>query len=155
MPTSLAFATIDELRAVVGTRLDRSRWLTVDQDRIDRFAAATGDHQWIHIDPERAAAGPFSRTIAHGYLTLSLIPALADEVYTIETDGPKVNYGLNRVRFPHPVHCGASVRVAPEITRVDEQTYGHLVLAKFVLEIEGVERPGCVAEQVTLLMRTG
>ena len=95
--------TLDELAGLTGEELGTSDWLEIDQDRVNEFADATGDHQWIHVDVERAAAGPFGGTIAHGYLTLSLIPLLGSQVFALETPGAKLNYGVNKVRFPNPV----------------------------------------------------
>ena len=97
-----------ELKSMVGEQIGTSEWVTIEQDRIDKFAEATGDHQWIHVDPERAKDGPFGSTIAHGFLTLSLIPALAWEVYTIEGARLSINYGLNKLRFITPVKVGSS-----------------------------------------------
>ena len=97
------FTTLDEIAAAAGEELGTSDWLVIDQDRVDTFADATGDHQWIHVDVERAAAGPFGGTIAHGYLTLSLLPVLGSQVFALETPGAKLNYGVNKVRFPNPV----------------------------------------------------
>jgi acyl dehydratase len=108
------------LRDLVGQEIGVSPWVTVEQDRIDKFADATGDHQWIHVDPERAARGPFGSTIAHGFLTLSLIPALAWEVYTIEGARLSVNYGLNKLRFITPVKVGSRVRARLVLSGVDE-----------------------------------
>ena len=103
------FTTFDELAGAVGQELGTSEWLTIDQERVDQFADATGDHQWIHVDVERAAQGPFGGTIAHGYLTLSLIPLLGSQVFRLETPGAKLNYGVNKVRFPNPVRVGSRV----------------------------------------------
>src|SRR4051794_41564812 len=105
------FAGLAELTAAEGAELGPTGWLVVDQARVDQFAEATDDHQWIHVDPERAAAGPFGGTIAHGYLTLSLLPALMAEVWRVEDARLGINYGLNRVRFPSPVPVGSRVRV--------------------------------------------
>ena len=104
------FTTFDELAEAVGDDLGTSEWVEITQDRVDQFAEATGDHQWIHVDVERAAAGPFGGTIAHGYLTLSLIPWLGSQVFGLETPGAKLNYGVNKVRFPNPVRVGKRIR---------------------------------------------
>ena len=112
------FTTLDEVADAVGQELGTSDWLTIEQERVDQFADATGDHQWIHVDADRAAAGPFGGTIAHGYLTLSLIPLLGSQVFALDTPGAKLNYGVNKVRFPHPVRVGSKVR--------DTQNYVHL-----------------------------
>src|SRR5688572_31124379 len=111
----MAFASIDELRAAVGTEIGQGDWHEIDQDRINRFADATDDHQWIHVDPERAAAGPFGGPIAHGYLTLSLIPGLSAEIFTVKGIRMGVNYGVNKVRFPSPVPVGSRIRSSAEL----------------------------------------
>ena len=104
------FTTVEELTAAVGEDLGATEWMTIDQDRVDLFADATEDHQWIHVDPEQAAAGPFGGTIAHGYMTLALIPHLTSQIFATETPGARLNYGLNKVRFPNPVKVGARIR---------------------------------------------
>ena len=104
------FTSFDDLTAAVGEDLGASDWLTIEQDRVDAFAEATGDHQWIHVDVPRATAGPFGGTIAHGYLTLSLIPMLGAQVFGLETPGAKLNYGVNKVRFPSPLPVGSRIR---------------------------------------------
>ena len=101
-----SLSTAEEIAAAVGTNLGSSNWLEITQDRIDQFADATDDHQWIHVDAEQAAEGPFGATIAHGYLTLSLIPLLGGDVYALDSPGPKINYGVNKVRFINPVKVG-------------------------------------------------
>src|SRR5215468_9844546 len=116
----MAFTSLDELRAAVGTDAFTSEWLTVDQKRIDLFADATSDHQWIHVDAEKAAAGPFGTTIAHGYLTLSLLPALFADLYRIAGTRMGVNYGLNKVRFPAPLPSGSRVRATARPLSVED-----------------------------------
>jgi acyl dehydratase len=123
-----------------------STWVDVPQERIDAFAAATGDHQWIHVDPERAASGPFGTTIAHGYLTLALLPAASYEVIPSQASGMAINYGLNRVRFPAPVPVGSRVRVTFAVDAVEEQDWGVQVTMTATVEREGGERPVCVAQ---------
>src|SRR5688572_6157270 len=112
------FTTFDELTAAVGEELGTSDWVEITQDRVDAFADATGDHQWIHVDVERAKAGPFGGTIAHGYLTLSLVPWLGSQVFALETPGAKLNYGVNKVRFPSPVRVGSRVRARVSVAEV-------------------------------------
>ena len=130
-----------------GDRFGPSSWTEITQERIDGFADATGDHQWIHVDPERAAAGPFGTTIAHGYLTLSLLPAASAEV--IPRDGRMgINYGANRVRFPAPVPVGSRVRVAFEVKDVEEIAGGRQTTYLATVEREGGDKPVCVAEVV-------
>ena len=129
-----------------GDRFGPSSWTEIPQERIDAFAEATGDHQWIHVDPERAAAGPFGTTIAHGYLTLSVLPAASYEVIPPPDSGMAINYGLNRVRFPAPVPVGSRVRAAFEVAGVDEAEWGTQVTMTATVEREGGDKPVCVAE---------
>jgi acyl dehydratase len=144
------FATPQELAAAVGTEIGASDWLVIRQDRIDRFAEATGDHQWIHVDAERAKEGPFGSTIAHGYLTLSLLPVLLSEVYRVEGVRMGINYGLNKVRFINPVRVGSAVRAVMTVTAADEVPGNGLqVAATVVVEIQGAEKPAAVAEALT------
>jgi acyl dehydratase len=142
------FAGVDELRAAKGDQLGASDWVTIDQHRIDKFAEATGDHQWIHVDPQRAAQGPFGTTIAHGYLTLSLITKLGGQVSRVEGVRMTINYGLNRVRFTAPVPVGSRVRGNFELADVSDVNGGVQVTQLVTVEIEGSEKPACVAESV-------
>jgi len=146
------FKSPKELVEAVGTQLGTSEWLTVAQDRIDTFADATGDHQWIHVDPERAAKGPFGRTIAHGYLTLSLLPVLVQNIYSVEGVQMAVNYGLNKVRFVTPVKVGSAVRAVLTLDSVTEVEGGLQLVATAVVQIEGLEKPAAVAETLTRLI---
>ncbi len=146
------FTDFDELIAAAGRELGTSDWLSIEQDRVDQFADATGDHQWIHVDVERAASGPFGGTIAHGYLTLSLIPMLGAQVFTLETPGAKLNYGVNKVRFPTPVPVGARLRDTISIKEVTDLPTGKQVVLDHVIEIEGHDKPACVAQHVVLLL---
>jgi acyl dehydratase len=146
------FTTFDELTAAVGEDLGASEWLEIDQDRVNAFADATGDHQWIHVDVERAAGGPFGGTIAHGYLTLSLVPWLGSQVFALETPGAKLNYGVNKVRFPSPVRVGSRVRAHVSVAEVTDIPAGKQMQLKYVIEIEGEDKPACVAETVVLLL---
>lgn len=144
-----------EIEAAAGEELGVSEWVQISQERIDLFADATGDRQWIHVDPERAATGPFGATIAHGYLTLSLLPFLGAQVYAFAGDVARVNYGLNKVRFVAPVTVGSKVRnrvVMTEVTNVDK---GQRVTLQHTIEIKNQDRPACVAETVTLLIEAG
>jgi acyl dehydratase len=143
---------LDELAGLTGEPLGTSDWLQIDQDRVDRFADATGDHQWIHVDVERASAGPFGGTIAHGYLTLSLIPFLGAQVFSLETPGAKLNYGVNKVRFPSPVRVGSRIRSHVTMGEVTDLPTGKQLTLRHTLEIEGQDKPACVAETVVLLM---
>ena len=146
------FTTLDDLTAAVGEDLGSSDWLTIEQERVDAFAEATGDHQWIHVDVERAAAGPFGVTIAHGYLTLALIPMLGTEVFSLETPGAKLNYGVNKVRFPAPVPVGSRIRAHVKVVDVAEVPAGKQATFGWTIEIENAPKPGCVAETVVLLL---
>ena len=136
-----------------GDEFGPSSWIDVDQARIDAFADATGDHQWIHVDPEQAAQGPFGQTIGHGYLTLSLLPVMSYEVVPRQEDqaeqgGMAINYGLNRVRFPAPVPSGSRVRGTFTVVEIDEQEWGHQATMAATIEREGGDKPVCVAELV-------
>jgi len=131
-----------------GDEFGPSSWVEVSQSRIDEFAEATGDHQWIHVDREQAAAGPFGTTIAHGYLTLSLLSAMSFEVVPAAEGGMAVNYGLNRVRFPAPVPAGSRVRATFRVDAVDDFDGGSQVTMMATVEREGGSKPVCVAELV-------
>ena len=143
------FNGVDELRGAVGQTIGESGWFTVDQSRIDGFADATDDHQWIHVDVDKAAKGPFGTTIAHGFLTLSLLPSLLKDVYSIEGTKMGINYGLNRVRFTSPVPVGSKVRGVVELADVSDVDGGVQITTKVTVEIEGSERPALVAEWLT------
>jgi acyl dehydratase len=143
------FAKLQELQAMIGQELGQSGWITVDQQRIDLFAQATGDHQWIHVDPERAAKGPFGKTIAHGFLTLSLLPELFAAAFDIGDVRMGVNYGLNKVRFTAPVPAGGRVRgrfVLREYLPIDG---GAQLTVEALIELEGSSKPACIAETVS------
>jgi acyl dehydratase len=143
------FNGVNELKAAVGETLGSSEWLTIEQKQIDTFAEATGDHQWIHVDPERAKDGPFGTTIAHGFLTLSLSPIFGKQVYQVENVTMGINYGLNKVRFTSPVKVGSRLRGTYELLEVADVPGGVQVTNKVTIEIEGSERPACVAETLT------
>ena len=142
------YQTLAELQPLVGTVLGGSDWLTIDQSRVDQFAAVTGDDQWIHIDPVRAAAGPFGTTVAHGYLTLSLIPVMVRTAFKIEQVRMTVNYGLNRVRFPAPVPVGSRLRGHFKLMTFEPMPGGAQVVVEVTAEREGHPKPVCVAESV-------
>jgi len=146
MPT---FSSPEELRAAVDQELGPGEWLEISQERIDQFAAATNDLQWIHVDPARAADGPFGATIAHGYLTLSLIPALTRDYYTVQGHRMIVNYGLNRVRFVSPVPVGSRVRGRSTIVEAADVKDSVQVTLRTTIEIEGAAKPACVVDAVT------
>jgi acyl dehydratase len=143
------FTGADELCAAAGEQLGVSDWMTIEQQRVNAFADATEDHQWIHIDPQRAAAGPFGTTIAHGFLTLSLLPHLIDQTYRAEGATMVINYGLNKVRFPTPVPVGSCVRAEVVLAEATEVTGGLQLVVRATLQIEGNAKPGCVADWVT------
>ena len=145
--------TTDEFGAHLGQVLGSSDWVEVDQDRVDLFAKATDDHQWIHVDLQRAAEGPFGTTIAHGYLTLSLLPSLVQQVFRVSDVASRVNYGLNKVRFPSPVLTGSRLRAVATVVGVTPTPGGVQLALRVVVEVEGMARPACVAETVTLLVR--
>jgi acyl dehydratase len=132
----------------VGDEFGPSSWIVVDQERITAFADATGDHQWIHVDPERAAQGPFGQTIGHGYLTLSLVPVMSYEVLPREEGGLGINYGLNKVRFPSPVPSGSKVRGTFRVESVEESDWGSQSTYTVTIERDGGDKPVCVAEVV-------
>ena len=142
------FATLESLRDKVGQHLASSDWITVDQERINLFAQATGDHQWIHVDPVRAAAGPFGTTIAHGFLTLSLVPEIAQSAMAIDDVRMSVNYGLNRVRFMGPVPAGSRLRGHLKLAAFEPIEGGAQLVTEITIEREGVPKPVCIAEAV-------
>jgi acyl dehydratase len=136
------------LKQRVGDHLGYSDWHQITQEQVNRFADATGDHQWIHVDVERAKQGPFGGPIAHGYLTLSLAPALLPEIYQVEDITMAVNYGLNKLRFPSPVPVGCKVRAGATLVGVDDIAGGAQVTMDVAFEVEGQEKPACVAQVV-------
>jgi acyl dehydratase len=146
------FTTVDELSGAVGEDLGPTDWLEITQQRVDAFADATGDHQWIHVDVDRAEDGPFGGTIAHGYLTLSLIPHFTPQLFDLDTPGAKLNYGVNKVRFPHPVKVGSRIRATARIADVSDVPAGRQLVTRYTVEIEGQTKPACVAETVVLLL---
>ena len=143
------YSHLAELQALVGQELGISDWVTVDQARIDAFAHATGDHQWIHVDPVRAAAGPFGATVAHGFLTLSLLPMLFETGFAISDVRMGINYGLNRVRFPAPVRAGSCLRGRFKLTSFEAIEGGAQMVVESTIEIEGGSKPACVADSVS------
>ncbi|MGZ0200460.1 MaoC family dehydratase [Streptomyces sp. RM1] len=137
---------LDEIKALAGADLGRTDWMEITQERVNAFADATGDHQWIHVDPERAAAGPFGAPIAHGYLTLSLVIPLFNDLLAIEGVSMSINYGLDKVRFPSPVKAGAKIRLHGTVDSVEEvKGNGVEMRLTFMIEVEGSEKPACVA----------
>jgi acyl dehydratase len=146
------FTTFEELEAATGEEIGTTDWFEITQKRVNEFADATGDHQWIHVDVERAKGGPFGGTIAHGYLTLSLVPWLGSQLFHLDTPGAKLNYGINKVRFPNPVLVGSRIRSTVTMKEVIDIPAGKQLTVGHVIEIEGQDKPACVAETVVLLL---
>ncbi|GAA1637784.1 MaoC family dehydratase [Georgenia ruanii] len=146
------FASIDEFCAAEGTLIGASEWFTIDQERINAFADVTEDWQWIHVDPVRAASGPYGAPIAHGYLTLSLIPRLGGAIFRVEGSDMQVNYGLNKARFPQAVTAGASIRAVATLLSTQRTAAGIQAVIQYTIEIKGQNKPACVAETVRLLV---
>ncbi|MFD3929140.1 MaoC family dehydratase [Streptomyces sp. NPDC058614] len=140
---------LDELKKLAGGDLGTSEWIEITQERVDTFADATGDHQWIHVDPERAAAGPFGAPIAHGYLTLSLFIPLFTELLDVEGVSTKVNYGLNKVRFPSPVKVGSRIRLVAKLASVEDVPGGVQVAVDGTIEIDGGGKPAAVLQSLS------
>ena len=146
------FEGLDEVSAAIGEHVGHSDWIEITQERVDAFADATGDHQWIHVDPARAAEGPYGTTIAHGYLTLSLLPVLGNQVMDIRGFSMMINYGLGKVRFPAPVPVGSRIRAGVELTSLDRKPSGAQLTTLVTVEIEGGDRPAVVAEAIRLMV---
>ncbi len=146
------FTGIPEVEAAVGTHVGWSEWHEVTQEQVQLFADATGDHQWIHLDVEKAKEGPFGGTIAHGFLTLSLLPMLAAEVYRIEGVKMGVNYGADKLRFPSPVPVGSRVRAGVELTGVKPIALGYQVATRTTIECEGSDKPACVVDMLAVVV---
>ena len=145
------FASLADFKAAVGTDLGTSNWHTVTQEQINLFAQATGDHQWIHVDPEKAKDGPFGTTIAHGYLTLSLLPVLSTETYEIEGLTMGLNYGANKVRFPAPVPVDSRIRATAKLLDITDIAIGSQATIQFTVEREGGDKPVCIAEVIYVM----
>lgn len=146
------FNGVAELQDAIGSHLGYSDWHVVTQDQIDRFADATGDHQWIHVDTERAASGPFGATIAHGFLTLSLVPRLVWQVYEIQGVKMGVNYGADRLRFPSPVPADSKVRAGVELMAISEISMGFQVATRVTVECDGNDKPACVVDMLAVVV---
>lgn len=148
MPT--VFDSPAQLLENVGKQLGASDWIEIDQERIDLFADATGDHQWIHVDPDRAAQGPFGSTIAHGYLTLSLVNLFLPQIVEVHGISMGVNYGSNKLRFPAPVPVGSRIRGSAELVEAEEVKGGAVqAVIRVTVEVEGSERPACVVDTIS------
>ena len=146
------FNGIAELLDAVGTHLGHSDWHTIDQAQIDAFAEATGDHQWIHVDPVRAAGGPFGATVAHGFLTLGLVSILTWQIYKVEGFSTGVNYGADKLRFPSPVTVGSRVRAGAELVSVTPKSLGYLVGTRITIEQDRSDKPACVVDMLALVV---
>jgi acyl dehydratase len=144
------FASLDEFTAAKGEHLGHGDWHTVTQEQVDQFADATGDHQWIHVDTEKAAQGPFGTTIAHGYLTLSLIPFLGKEIFRVDGLSMGINYGLGKVRFPSVVPVGARIRAGAELVELTDRAQGTQATLRWTIEVDGNDKPACVAETIVV-----
>jgi acyl dehydratase len=142
------FNGLDELAAAEGTSFGPTEWLEITQDRVNLFADATDDHQWIHVDPEKAAQGPFGGTIAHGLLTLSLLPHFSHQLYTVGNIAMAINYGYNKVRFINPVKVGARLRARGEISKVDRLDGAVQAMTTITVEIDAADKPAAVAESI-------
>jgi acyl dehydratase len=145
------FESLDEFKAAKGETLGPSDWITITQEQINGFADSTHDHQWIHTDPERAKSGPFGTAIAHGYLTLSLLPAFAETLYEIRGLKLGVNYGANKVRFPDPVPVDSRLRATATLKETSDIPIGTQAVIEFVVEREGGAKPACIAEVVYVM----
>ncbi|MCQ4346976.1 MaoC family dehydratase [Pseudomonas stutzeri] len=146
---TIIYSSAEQLLAAEGQDLGATDWLEIDQARVNLFAEATGDHQWIHVDPERAASGPFGGCIAHGYLTLSLVNLFLPQLIEVDNLRMGVNYGCDRVRFPAPVRVGARIRGRGEVVRVEQVGAAVQATVRVSVEIEGGERPGCVVDTIS------
>ena len=144
------FANLNELKAATGEHFGYTEWQEVTQEQVDLFADATDDHQWIHVDVERAKDGPFGSTIAHGYLSLALLPSFMTRLFRVDGLKMGINYGLNKVRFPSPVPVGARIRAGAELIDVKGTPSGTLSNLRVTIEVEGAPRPACVAESLSL-----
>lgn len=144
------FANLSEFKAAVGERVGPTEWREITQDQVNLFADATDDHQWIHVDVEKAKAGPFGGPIAHGYLSLSLLPSFMQRLFRVQGIRMGINYGLNKVRFPTPVPVGAKIRASAEIVEVKDTPAGVLSTLRVTLEVDGKDKPACVAESLSL-----
>jgi acyl dehydratase len=148
--SSRTFASLQEFTAAKGEMLGHSDWHEITQDQINAFADVTGDHQWIHVDPERAASGPFGTTIAHGYLTVSLLPVLMTEAFRVEDLTMGINYGMDRLRFPAPVPAGSKIRAGATLTDIKQTPPGWLASIRVRIQVEGQKKAACIADTLSL-----
>ena len=147
-----SFTDVDDFCSAVGSHLGDSSWVAIDQDRINLFAEATGDHQWIHVDPERAAAGPFGSTIAHGFLTLGMAPVMLEEAFEVKNVALSMNYGSDKVRFLRPVPVGSRVQGSATLTAIERISMGVRATINLEIRMEGGGKPACVAEMIVVLV---
>jgi acyl dehydratase len=141
-----------DVESLVGQDLGHSDGLVIDQQRIDRFAEATDDHQWIHVNPDRARSGPFGQTVAHGYLTLALVPRLTAEIFTLDFGSARLNYGSEKVRFPSPVSVGSTVRASATFVDVRSRPHGTQITTRVTITADGADKPACITEAMTLVI---
>ncbi|XVQ10085.1 MaoC family dehydratase [Spirillospora sp. CA-255316] len=151
--TVRVFTSLEEVEDALDRPIGPSAWLVIDQERVDAFADATGDHQWIHVDAERAADGPFGRTIAHGYLTLSLIPHFAQQLFRLDLGQARINYGVNKARFPSAVPVGSRLRARAAFVGLRRTAAGTALTTRYTIEIDGGRKPACAAETITLVLQ--
>ncbi|MFT3901374.1 MAG: MaoC family dehydratase [Gordonia sp. (in: high G+C Gram-positive bacteria)] len=145
------FSSLDEVRTALGEQIGPGQPVVIDQQRIDAFADATGDHQWIHVDPERAKDGPYGTTIAHGYLTLSLLPLFGADLFHLDFGGARINYGANKVRFPSPVPVDSSLTATATFADLTEGPAGATLTIKYAVTASGAAKPACVAETLVVI----
>ncbi|MDA3624064.1 MaoC family dehydratase [Saccharopolyspora sp. WRP15-2] len=146
------FTSLGEVEAALGEELGPTEPLVITQERINAFADSTGDHQWIHVDPERAASGPYGSTIAHGYLTLSLLPHFGQQLFALDFGTARINYGLNKVRFPAPVPVGSALRARATFADLQKSATGATLTTHYTVDLEGAAKPACVAEMLVVLV---
>jgi acyl dehydratase len=146
------FESVAEVDAAVGEPLGTTEWVAIEQKQVDAFAELTGDHQWIHVDVERAKDSPFGGTIAHGYMTLAMLPGFGSQLFRIDAGSARLNYGSEKVRFPSPLRVGSSIRATPTFASVTEVPAGTQVRTRWVVESDSAEKPVCVAEAITLVV---
>jgi acyl dehydratase len=146
------FTSLAEIEQAQGEPLGTTDWTPVEQGTVDAFADLTGDHQWVHVDAERAAASPFGGTIAHGFMTLAMLPGFAGRLYRIDVGSGRLNYGVEKVRFPAPLPVGSRIRASPTFTAVEQLGSGTRITTSWTVEREGGDKPVCVARTLTLVL---
>lgn len=151
-PAPVAYEGVTGFETQLGKHLGYSGWLDVTQKQIDLFADATGDHQWIHVDPGKAVSGPYGKTIAHGYLTLSLVPILVKQIYQVTELSMQVNYGVDKLRFPAPVPVDSRIRAGAELVKLERSNKGGRATVRVTVEIEGADRPACIVDTISMMV---